>query len=221
MKNLEQKYLNVLKKIAQNPEVTLIAVSKTFPTGNIRELYNLGQRDFGENYAQEFSQKVEELKNLDIIWHFIGNIQSNKIKLIASSANWVHSISKASQILKLAKERSIDLPKLNVLLEVNIANEESRHGVMRYEELVELANLINSTNNLQFRGLMGMASATTDEAIIINQFNTLKNHFEKLKEAGFEVDTLSMGMSNDYELAIKNGSTMIRIGSQIFGERNI
>ena len=219
MQNLEQNYLNVLNKIVPYPNVKLIAVSKTFPSDSIRELYHLGHREFGENYAQEFSQKTSELKDLDITWHFIGNIQSNKIKLIASDAHWVHSISKITQIEKLSRQRPKNLPKLNILLEVNIASEDSRHGVRTYEELVKLAGLIKTTDNLQFRGLMGIASATNDEQIIKNQFQTLKKYFDKLQNAGFDIDTLSMGMSNDYELAIKNGSTMIRIGSKIFGNR--
>lgn len=220
MKNLEQNYLHVLKKIILNDNVTLVGVSKTFPSDTIRELYNLGQKDFGENYAQEFNQKVGELKDLDIIWHFIGNIQSNKIKLIASKSHWVHSISNSRQILKLSNQRPVDLPKLNILLEVNITGKETRHGVKTFEELLELANLIKNSNNLQFRGLMGIASATNDKKIITKQFQTLKNYFNKLQKNGFNIDTLSMGMSNDYELAIKNGSTMIRIGTLIFGNRN-
>ncbi len=220
MQSLQQNYLAVLRTILSHGGVTLIAVSKTFGIDAIRELYDLGQHDFGENYAQEFSQKTNELKDLDIVWHFIGNIQSNKIKLIASNAHWVHSISTTKQIIKLAKHRPINLPKLNILLEVNISNEPSRHGVNSYNELLELANLIQSNNNLKLRGLMGIASDTKDNEIIENQFQKLTNMYQQLNRDGFDVDTLSMGMSNDYELAIKNGSTMIRIGSKIFGSRN-
>jgi pyridoxal phosphate enzyme (YggS family) len=220
MQSLQQNYLAVLRTILSHGGVTLIAVSKTFGIDAIRELYDLGQHDFGENYAQEFSQKTNELKDLDIVWHFIGNIQSNKIKLIASNAHWVHSISTTKQIIKLAKHRPINLPKLNILLEVNISNEPSRHGVNSYNELLELANLIQSNNNLKLRGLMGIASDTKGNEIIENQFQKLTNMYQQLNRDGFDVDTLSMGMSNDYELAIKNGSTMIRIGSKIFGSRN-
>ncbi len=220
MQNLQQNYLAVLRTILSHGDITLIAVSKTFGINAIRELYDLGQRDFGENYAQEFSQKSNELEDLDIVWHFIGNIQSNKIKLIATSAHWVHSISTAKQIIKLAKYRPTNLPKLNILLEVNISNEPSRHGIKTYNELIELANLIKTTNNLQFHGLMGIASDTSDTLLIEKQFQKLVNTYKQLTRDGFDVDTISMGMSNDYELAIKNGSTMIRIGSKIFGSRN-
>ena len=219
MQSLQQNYLAVLRTILSRGDITLIAVSKTFGIDAIRKLYDFGQRDFGENYAQEFIQKTNELKNLDIVWHFIGNIQSNKIKLIASSAHWVHSISTTKQITKLSKQRPINLPKLNILLEVNISNEPSRHGVTTYNDLLELSNLIKTSNNLKLRGLMGIAADTTDNEIIEKQFQTLTNMFKQLKRDKFDIDTISMGMSNDYELAIKNGSNMIRIGSKIFGSR--
>ncbi len=221
MQSLQQNYLAVLRTIMSHENVTLIAVSKTFATNAIKELYDLGQRDFGENYAQEFSQKTSELKDLDIVWHFIGNIQSNKIKLIATSANWVHSISTIKQITKLSEQRPTHLPKLNILLEVNISNEPSRHGVNGYNQLLELVALIRTTSNLQLRGLMGIASDTTDNKVIEEQFHRLTNMFKQLNHDGFDVDTLSMGMSNDYELAIKNGATMIRVGSKIFGNRKM
>jgi pyridoxal phosphate enzyme (YggS family) len=219
MNTLEQNYSDVLHKIGTNSNIKLIAVSKTFSSTVIRELYDLGQLDFGENYAQEFSQKTEQLKDLDITWHFIGNIQSNKSKLIATHAHWVHSISSAKQIIKLSNQRPLDMAKLNVLLEVNLSGEENRHGVHNFENLIELANIICSTNNLVFRGLMGIASATDNKQLIESQFQQLKTLFDRLVSEGFNVDTLSMGMSNDYDLAIKCGSTMVRIGSLIFGSR--
>ncbi len=220
MNNLKQNYLTVLRTILLHGNVTVIAVSKKFSGETIRELYDLGQRDFGESYAQEFNQKSNELKDLDIVWHFIGHVQSNKIKLIATSASWIHSVSNTKQIIKLSKLRPTNLPKLNILLEVNISNEPSRHGVNAYNDILELANVIKISNNLKLRGLMGIASHTIDNKLLENQFQKLTKMFNQLNRDGFNVDTLSMGMSNDYELAIKNGSTMLRIGTKIFGIRN-
>ena len=220
MNNLSKNYNNIKVNLKNNSNVTLIAVSKTFYEEQIRELYQMGQRDFGENYVQEFLLKFEKLKDLAITWHFIGNLQSNKIKQIAQHINWVHSISNLKQIRKLNEYRASSSDKLNVLLEVNISGEEGRHGVRTYDEIIELVNELKNSKNLKFRGLMGIASATNNQQIINNQFNTLKILFERLKKEDIEIDTISMGMSNDYQQAINNGSTMIRIGSLIFGSRS-
>lgn len=219
---LEKNYNNTLQSIsncANGKAIKLIAVSKTVPESVIRQLYEIGQRDFGENYAQEFNQKANNLKDLDIVWHFIGNIQSNKTKLISKYAHWVHGLTTAKQAIRLNNDRPEHMGKLNILIEVNISGESSRHGLNAFEDICELSTIINQQPNLTFRGLMGLASATPDKSIINSQFTKLTQIFNQLCQSGHQLDTLSMGMSGDYKVAIEAGSTMVRIGSLIFGER--
>ena len=219
MNQLAQNYNNIRNSLLQQ-QVKLIAVSKTFPETDIREVYALGQRDFAENYAQEFQKKAQNLSDLEIQWHYIGNIQSNKTKLIATYAHWVHSVSSEKQALRLNKDRPLEMPKLNVLIEFNLSGVDSRHGVNNIEEVIALAKIISSQDKLILRGLMGVASPG-DTAVVTNQFKAIQDIFNQLKQLGYtSVDTLSIGMSNDYQLAITNGSTMVRIGSLIFGNRN-
>lgn len=200
--------------------VKLIAVSKTFPIEDIQIAYELGMRRFGENYPQELATKGQQLTQNDIEWHFIGNIQSNKTKLISEYANWVHTLTKASHATRLNDQRPPHAPTLQVLIEVNISNEDNKHGIRNLTELTELANHINQLPNLKLRGLMGMASDSSDEALINSQFKYLHECYEYLNQNGFELTELSMGMSNDFPLAIANGATMVRIGSKIFGARD-
>ena len=220
--------------------IKIIAISKKISTDAIEFLYNAGQLAFGENYFNEFKYKTTKLKHLDIEWHFIGTLQSNKLKHLVGNADWVHSLEKPHHAIKLNQlldkyahsqnnmnnsnsNSSIinnKIAPLNVLIEVNISHEINKHGVKNFTEIVELANLITQQPYLNFRGLMGMASNTQDINIQINQFNELTNIFNSLKQHGFpNIDTISMGMSNDYVSAIKCGATMVRIGSKIFGER--
>lgn len=201
--------------------VKLIAVSKTYPIENIQEAYNQAQQQvFGENYPQELANKANQLKNLSLEWHFIGNIQSNKTKLIAENAAWVHTLTSINHAKRLNDQRPTNLDTLQVLIEVNISNERSKHGLNSLEEIILLAHEINWLPNLKLRGLMGMASATDNVELVKSQFNQLKSYQQQLNEQGFNLDQLSMGMSGDYRHALECGATMIRIGSLIFGERN-
>lgn len=213
--------LNLINQEITSEEnnVKLIAVSKNFPTQDILIAHRHGQVAFGENYPQELSEKAKELSNYPIEWHFIGNIQSNKIKQIAKHASWIHSLSKESHA-KLFNQCRENMEKLNILIEVNISTEEDKHGLHTFDEVFSFANYINTLPNLNLKGLMGMASNTNDLAILKSQFTKLAQFRDKLNQNGFNLTELSMGMSNDYLEAIKCGSTMVRIGSKIFGVRN-
>jgi pyridoxal phosphate enzyme (YggS family) len=227
MEELKDNFVRLSEKIRScseeskfNQQVQLIAVSKTHASDKIRYLYHLGQRDFAENYAQELISKTLELADLDIAWHFIGAIQSNKIKHIATKASWVHSLEKVDHVLALNKARGSELGKLKVLIEVNLSSQKHKHGLTKLDEILPLAKLIIQQPNLEFRGLMGIASNTSNSNLIQLEFQHLKQLFDKLQQQGYAIDTLSMGMSSDYELAIASGATQVRIGSLIFGVRN-
>ncbi|HLX53218.1 MAG TPA: YggS family pyridoxal phosphate-dependent enzyme [Aquella sp.] len=220
--HLKKQIEDICKQNIINHPIGLIAVSKTFPIDGIIKLHtDTGQIAFGENYAQELHEKARALANYKLQWHFIGNIQSNKIKYIAESASWVHSLSKAKHVLLLNKNRGNIIAKLNVLIEVNISHDPNKHGLSNFVQILELADIISRQENLTLRGLMGMSGIMADLYTKNQQFGELKQLFDKLKStSGFEnIDTLSMGMSDDFELAIKNGATMLRIGSKIFGRR--
>jgi len=200
-------------------EVTLLAVSKTFPTQYIRTLYEHGQRAFGENYAQELASKQQELSDCtDLEWHFIGPLQSNKTRLVAENAAWVHTIDRFKIAERLAKQRPSDMPQLNICLQVNVSGEDSKSGVAP-NELLELAQQVSQLPELKIRGLMCIPEATDNASLLAAQFATLVKLKEQLNSQGFALDTLSMGMSADLELAIASGSTLVRIGSAIFGAR--
>jgi pyridoxal phosphate enzyme (YggS family) len=225
MTNIAQQITEIRQELTQHINngcvASLIAVSKTYPPEAIQEAYhNAQQIAFGENYPQELANKVEQLKNLPLEWHFIGNIQSNKTKLIAENAAWVHTLTNLNHATRLNNQRPDHLMPLQVLIEVNISNESSKHGLSNLAEIIPLAKEINLLPNLKLRGLMGMASATDDVELIKSQFNQLKSYQQQLNEQGFNLDQLSMGMSGDYIHALECGATMIRIGSLIFGERN-
>ncbi|WP_027468412.1 YggS family pyridoxal phosphate-dependent enzyme [Deefgea rivuli] len=200
-------------------DVSLLAVSKTFPSCDIRELYEYGQRAFGENYAQELASKYQDLKDCtDLEWHFIGPIQSNKTRLIAESAAWVHTIDRFKIAERLSEQRPSHLAPLNICLQVNVSGESSKSGVAP-SHLLELAQQVGHLPRLQIRGLMCIPEATENQALLAEQFATLVQLKEQLTAQGFTLDTLSMGMSNDLELAIASGSTLVRVGSAIFGAR--
>lgn len=224
MTNITQQITKIRQELTQHTNngctASLIAVSKTYPTEAVQEAYNqTKQLAFGENYPQELASKVEQLKNLPLEWHFIGNIQSNKTKLIAENAAWVHTLTNLNHAMRLSNQRPAQLMPLQVLIEVNISAEVSKHGLNNLAEIISLAKEINLLPNLKLRGLMGMASATQDSELIKAQFKQLKSYQQQLNERGFNLDQLSMGMSGDYLHAIECGATMIRIGSLIFGER--
>lgn len=198
--------------------VTLIAVSKTKPASEIREAYTAGQTHFGENYLQECLTKQQALTDLAITWHFIGPIQSNKTQAIAQHFSWVHSIDRLKVAKRLNDARPDHLPALQCCIQVNISNETTKSGLL-IDELEALAYAFSSFERLQLRGLMAIPAPTEDEGKQKAQFDAIKKQFDDLNTKGFALDTLSMGMSNDYTIAIQAGSNMVRIGSKIFGAR--
>lgn len=207
---------NKIKKELQSAKVTLVAVSKTKPNEDILALYELGQRDFGENYVQELVDKAEALPK-DIRWHFIGHLQSNKVKYIADFVHLIHGVDSEKLLKEINKQgKKID-KRINCLLQMHIAQEETKFGLSQ-EELGDIDTA--QFENVTIKGLMGMASFTNNEAIIMQEFNNLHLMYEKLQSSDNDIVTLSMGMSGDYPIAIQQGSNMVRIGSLLFGERN-
>lgn len=203
------------------PEPVLIAVSKTFPAADIRTLYAAGQRDFGENYLQEFAGKAEELADLsNICWHLIGHIQSNKSRIAAERAHWIHTLDSAKLAERLNRQRPADKPPLNVLIEINIGGEPQKHGIAAEPVLLrELAGQIAALPKLNLRGLMCIAENSGDEEKLHQQFSRMRELLHFLQSEGFAVDTLSMGMSGDWPQALACGASHVRIGSAIFGKR--
>jgi PLP dependent protein len=199
--------------------VTLVAVSKTKPVTDILELYHLGQRDFGENYVQELVDKQAQLPN-DIRWHFIGHLQTNKVKYIAPFVHLIHGVDSIKLLHETSKQAVKNNRVINCLLQAHIAKEETKFG-MNESELYDLIKqwTSNPLPNVNIEGLMGMASFSDNTALIRNEFAYLKSIFDNIQASGFPLLTLSMGMSSDYEIAIEEGSNMVRIGSLIFGER--
>lgn len=199
--------------------IRLVAVSKTFPADAIREAYASGQREFGENYVQEGVTKVAELADLpDIIWHFIGPLQSNKSRVVAENFQWVHSVDRLKIAQRLSEQRPASLPALNVCLQVNVSGEASKSGVTP-ADVPELARMVAALPNLCLRGLMCIPEPSHDEAVLAARFGVMVTLREELEQLGITLDTLSMGMSGDFEQAIAAGSTLVRVGTAIFGGR--
>ena len=208
---------------AGRPEPELIAVSKTFPAADVRLLCEKSaQRDFGENYLQEFEEKSSELADIpDICWHIIGHIQSNKSRIAAERAHWVHTVDREKIARRLSDQRPETMPPLQVLIEVNIGGEDVKHGVPPQEEtLRELAFQVASLPRLKLRGLMCVARLGSSEEELRQQFGRMNELLKFLQAQGLDVDVLSMGMSDDLETAVACGATHVRIGSAIFGQRN-
>lgn len=205
---------------ANNPagHVQLLAVSKTWPSILLREAAQAGQQCFGENYLQEALNKISELGDLNLEWHFIGPIQSNKTKEIATHFDWVQSIDRLKIAQRLSKQRPADLANINICIQVNIDNEASKSGVTA-TELMAFAQQINQLERLTLRGLMIIPAKTDDIAQQHAAFQLARQLFEQLKLLYPSVDTLSMGMSNDMEVAIAGGTTMVRLGTALFGQR--
>jgi pyridoxal phosphate enzyme (YggS family) len=199
--------------------VTLIAVSKTNPNESILEAYEAGQRIFGENKVQELVEKYESLPK-DIEWHMIGHLQSNKVKYIAPFVKLIHGVDSLKLLQEINKRAEQNHRIIDCLLQVHIAKEETKFGFDE-KEILELlqSNDFHSLKSIRVIGLMGMATNTTDELQIRKEFKSLRTLFSKLNTQYSSLNTLSMGMSSDYKLAIEEGSTMIRVGSLIFGER--
>lgn len=202
-------------------EIQLLAVSKTKPNTDIIAAYAAGQRHFGENYVQEGEAKVLALKPSypAIQWHFIGPLQSNKTKIVASLFDWMHTLSRDKVAQRLNDQRPNTLAPLNVCIQINISEESSKSGI-NAKEMFSLAESIKRLPNLKLRGLMAIPTATQDIQQQKIEFQKLQVLYLELQEIYPDVDTLSMGMSNDLEQAIEHGSTMVRIGSAIFGQRD-
>lgn len=199
-------------------DICLLAVSKTRPVEDLRTVYTEGQRDFGENYLQDAMEKIEVLQDLDICWHFIGPMQSNKTRSVAEHFNWVHTVDRLKIAKRLSEQRPQGMPPLNICIQVNISEEESKSGCSP-EEASKLAAEIIKLPNLKLRGLMAIPKATDDPSEQQQAFYRLRNLQEQLKSIEPSLDTLSMGMSGDMEAAIAEGATIVRIGTAIFGPR--
>lgn len=215
--NLIQKNLQKIKKeIGQN--VLVVAVSKTKPIDYIKKAYETGHRDFGENKIQEMTTKHNSLPK-DINWHMIGHIQTNKVKYLAPYVSLIHSLDS----LKLAKEINKQAIKnkrvIDCLIQYKISTEKTKYG-LNENEVMEIIELKDNFEGIRISGLMGMASFVNDKNVIENEFKKLKVLYDKIKYSNKNFKLISMGMTLDYNLAIKNGSNIIRIGSKIFGERN-
>ena len=200
-------------------EVCLLAVSKTRSVEEISELAHLGQRAFGENYLQEALDKISALEQLNLEWHFIGPIQSNKTKPIAEQFSWVHSVDRFKIAQRLSAQRPHFAEDLNICLQVNISCEESKSGCLPNEAL-ELAKQIAELPKITLRGLMAIPEATDDVELQKERFRQVRTLFEEIKLETPTLDTLSMGMSGDLDAAIGEGATIVRIGTALFGPRN-
>ncbi len=208
-----------IKKELDSKNAVLVAVSKTKPIGDIQTLYDLGHRDFGENYVQELVEKQKQLPN-DIRWHFIGHLQRNKVKEIAAFVHLIHGTDSLRLLVEINKQAARCNRTIPVLLQVHIAREETKFGLDE-NELKEILKNFSGLNNVAVKGLMGMASLTDNREIIRTEFRYLKSLYDKLLTAHhLPLTTLSMGMSNDYHIAVEEGSNLVRIGSLLFGARS-
>lgn len=215
--SIELNYKNILSQLPQN--VKLVAVSKTNPADKVKKVYDLGQRAFGENKVQELLEKESVLPN-DIEWHLIGHLQTNKVKYIAGFISMIESVDSEKLLKEIDKEAHKNNRKINVLLQVKIAKEETKFGLTADEAKEIFNNYLNGNYpNIEIKGLMGMASFVDDETQIREEFSILKNLFAELSHLK-PLETLSMGMSGDFPIAIECGSNSVRVGSAIFGERN-
>src|SRR5882757_5734344 len=198
--------------------VTLLAVSKAQPANKVRAVAQLGVRDFGESYLQEALEKIERLRDLSLTWHFIGRLQANKTRVIAASFDWVHGVDRLKIAERLSEQRPFHAQPLNVCLQVNIAGEASKGGVTP-AELPALAAAVAVLPRLKLRGLMCIPPDEDDPARQRMWFAAMRHALEELNASGANLDTLSMGMSGDFEAAILEGATVVRVGTALFGER--
>jgi len=199
--------------------IRLLAVSKKQPVEKIREAHACGQRDFGENFVQEGVAKIEALADLDLTWHFIGHLQSNKTRVVAENFDWVHTIDKLKTARRLSEQRPDDLPPLNVCLQVNVDDEDSKSGAAP-AAVPELAAACAELPGLRLRGLMCLPAVRDDFETQRKPFARLRELRDQVGQSGVEMDTLSMGMTADYRAAIFEYATIVRIGTALFGARN-
>lgn len=215
--SIQENYNNIKSQLPENVE--LVAVSKTHPVTSIQEVYNLGQRVFGENKVQELTEKYPLLPK-DIQWHLIGHLQTNKVKYIAEFIDTIQSVDSEKLLTEINKEAAKHNRKIKVLFQVKIAEEESKFGLEIIEAKDLFQKFINGDfPNVEITGLMGMATFTEDETQIRKEFSLLKSLFDELNQVR-KLETLSMGMSDDFPIAIESGANSVRVGSAIFGRRD-
>ena len=216
---VRKRCAQALESLGRRPDdVMLVAVSKQQTVESIRAAVRAGLKDFGESYVQEAIPKQKALADLALVWHFIGKIQGNKTRAVAESFDWVHSLDRARIAQRLSEQRPQGMPPLNVLIQVNIANEAQKSGI-RPDDVVELARYVHSLPGLSLRGLMSVTPAECSPADRESYYRSVHAIAETLTDLGLPMDTLSMGMSRDYEIALRCGSNCIRIGTALFGPR--
>ena len=204
----------------RRPEnVALLAVSKTWPAPAIRAAAAAGQHAFGENYIQEALEKIQMLRDLKAEWHFIGPLQSNKTRAVAENFGWVHSVGRIKIAERLSAQRPLTMSPLQTCIQVNVSGEHSKSGCAP-EEALALARAIDGLPHLQLRGLMAVPETTDDAALLASRFAALRQLRDRINATGLKLDTLSMGMSHDLEIAIAEGATIVRVGTAIFGVRS-
>jgi pyridoxal phosphate enzyme (YggS family) len=224
--NITNNLQSIRKRIAtaartcdrQPGEVTLVAVSKRHPAGAVRDAWAAGQRDFGENFLQEALPKLAELAELELNWHFIGRIQSNKTRPIAEHFQWAHTVDRLKIAQRLSQQRPAELPPLNICIQVNVGDRENKAGV-EPQQVTELARQIGELPRLCLRGLMCIPPESDDTETQRKYFRILGQLAGELREQGITIDTLSMGMSGDLEAAVAEGATLVRVGTAVFGPR--
>lgn len=223
LQNIEQRIAaSSVKTGRSRDDILLVAVSKTKPDQDILEAFDAGQRHFGENRARELQDKMERIEKEDIIWHFIGNLQTNKIKYMVERVDWIQSVYKKKALKEIEKRAGRLQRNINVLIQVNISSEDQKSGC----EPSDLPELLKYAGDLKFthvKGLMGMATFTDEPESVRHEFqmlNELREKHRHLEKGSVKLDHLSMGMTNDLEVAIEEGSTMVRVGTAIFGKRN-
>jgi len=227
MTKLVKRLISVQQRIQQATQqsgrdaqsITLMAVSKKQPTQQIVQAYDAGLRHFGESYTQEASNKINKLAHLPLVWHFIGPIQSNKTQVIAQHFDWVHSVDRLKIAQRLNDQRPLQLAPLKLCIQINISNEAHKAGVPP-DTLLALAQEIKRFPRLQLRGLMVIPQQQYDQQLQRTAFRQLHCLMHDLNQQGFQLDTLSMGMTNDLEAAIIEGATIVRVGTGLFGSRN-
>jgi pyridoxal phosphate enzyme (YggS family) len=216
---VKSRIASACRRLGRDPrDIVLVAVAKGFPVADIRAAHAAGQRDFGENQVQEALAKVAALAGCDLVWHFIGPLQSNKTRAVAEHFDWVHSIDRLKVAERLAAQRPASLPPLQACVQVNVSGEASKSGVAP-AEAPALAHAVAELPRLRLRGLMTIPEPSLDAALVRRRFDALAALKERLVREGLALDTLSMGMSDDLELAIAAGATVVRVGTAIFGPR--
>ena len=220
IKNVRQDLHDLCAKYHINiNELKLLAVSKTHPASAIQAAYEAGITEFGESYLQEAVDKIHALAELPVIWHFIGPIQSNKTRLISANFDWVQSADRKKLLLRLSEQRPEKMPPLNICIQINYFNEQQKKGANQ-DEITELLELASQLPNIKLRGMMSIPPKTDNFATQLSQYQQIASCFRNYQKRFPQMDTLSIGMSSDLESAVAAGSTMVRVGTSLFGNRN-